>query len=191
MPKIITARFREAGIPQTGLSPTIDIYNASTDVLIINDGAMTEIADGLYKYVFTEGNGYSPYDDYIYTADGTVTITSPYERYQEGACCASEPEQIANIVWESDYSSYTDINTMGGRANATFSDVGQLLLDVADVQVVVDTILKFHTNRTKIDSVAKTLTIYDDDGVTPIKVFTLRDGTGTPSVDEVCERDPV
>ncbi len=187
MPKIIAARFRLDGTPQTGLSPTIDIYNATTDALVINDAAMTEVADGLYKYIFLEGSGFDPTVDYLYTADGGVAITNDSERFQEGACCAAEPEvigaQAANDVWTADQSLYGDINTMGGRHNATFSNTGQLLLDV-------DFIRKFQTNRTRIDTVANTLTVFDDDGISVLWVFDLKDGGGVGSSDPVCERDP-
>lgn len=190
MAKIITARFRNAGIPQTGLTPTINVYNVTdtTSTLVVGGDPMVEIGDGWYKYVFTT---FDPKLEYIYDADGGPSISSPYERYQEGACCAAEPEEVSEAVWTDDHTSYVDINTMGGRHNATFTNVGQLLLDVAQVQTLVELLLKFHRNRTRIDATAKTLTIYDDDETTPLHVFTLRDQTGTPSTDEVCERDPV
>lgn len=183
MPKIITARFRLNGVPTTGLSPTIDIYNATTDALIINDGAMSEMADGLYKFIFLEGSGFDPRVDYVYTADGTATITNPFERFQEGACCASEPEVIADGVWEADASLYTDITTMGGRHNTTYTNVIQLLVDV-------DFIRKFQTNRSRIDTTLNTLTLFDDDNITPLHVFNLQDGAGVGSSDPVCERVP-
>jgi hypothetical protein len=190
MPKTIVARFRNDGIPQTGLTPSIDIYRLSDSTLLVNDAAMTEVANGWYKYVFTEGNGFDPREDFAYDADGGVTISSPFERYQEGACCAAEPEVVADATWEADQSLYLDINTMGGRHNATFNNVGQLLLDVADVYTLLNYVRKFDTNRTRVDPTAKTLTVFDDDGITPLRVFDLRDATGTPSVDPTCERDP-
>ena len=183
MPKIITARFRLDGTPKLGLSPTIDVYNATTDAVVVNDGAMTEMADGLYKYIFLEANGFDPRVDFVYTADGTASITNDFERFQEGACCASEPEEIADGVWEADQSLYADLDTMGGRHNATFLNTVQLLLDV-------DFIRKFQTNRTRIDTILNTLTVFDDDDTTPLHVFNLQDGSGVGSSDPVCERVP-
>jgi hypothetical protein len=55
---------------------------------------------------------------------------------------------------------------------------------------VLDTLLKYQANRTKIDQNLKTLTIFDDDGVTPIRVFDLKNFAGQPSLTEVAERDP-
>jgi hypothetical protein len=189
MPKIIAHRFRLDGSPQTGLSPTIDIYNATTDALVISGAAMTEIGTtGTYKYIYTEGNGFDQTVDYIYLADGTATITNDSERFVEGACCAAEPEvigaQVADDVWTAPAASYADINTMGGRHNANYTNILQLLVDV-------DFIRKFQTNRTRIDTIANTLTVYDDDGITPLWVFDLKDGAGVGSSDPVCERDPM
>ena len=45
-------------------------------------------------------------------------------------------------------------------------------------------------NRTKIDTAAATMTIYDSDCTTPLIVFDLKDSSGNPSVVEVCERLP-
>lgn len=190
MAKIITADFRSGGLPQTGLTPSIIIWEvvagAAADVLVISGDPMIEIGNGFYKYTFT---GFDPRKDYIYQADGGPSL-SDAERYASGACCAPEPEEVADGVWEADSSLYTDISEMGGRHNATFNNVGQLLLDVADVEALVDLVRKYQTNRTRISTTAKTLTVFDDDGLTPLRVFDLKDSTGTPSTSEVCERDP-
>lgn len=151
---------------------------------------MIDEGDGWYKYVFQEVDGFDPRLDFVYDADGGVAIPNDSERFQEGACCASEPEEIADGVWEADQSLYTDINTMGGRHNATFSNTEQLLLDVNDVFNLVDLVRKYDTNRTRVDPNAFTLTVFDDDGVTPLRVFDLKDANGNASVDPVCERDP-
>ena len=45
--------------------------------------------------------------------------------------------------------------------------------------------------RTRIDPTSKTLTVYDEDCTTILRVFNLYDSTGTPSVVDVCERKPV
>jgi hypothetical protein len=50
---------------------------------------------------------------------------------------------------------------------------------------------KYEENRSVIDKDNKTLTIYDDDEVTPILSFSLRNSEGDPSVDEVAERLPI
>ena len=55
--KLMIAYFqRSNGVPYTGLSPTIRIWEVSpagADTLVINGGAMVEVGDGFYKYNFT------------------------------------------------------------------------------------------------------------------------------------------
>lgn len=192
MSKTIVAEFRLRGTPKTGLSPTILIWqvDVGTNTLVVNGDAMTEVGNGFYKYIFTTGAGFDPREDFVYQADGTSTITNDAERFVSGSVGAPEPEEVADGVWEADNSLYVDVNTMGGRHNATFSNTGQLLLDVAAVAVIVDLTRKHQTNRTKIDVIAKTLTVFDDDGTTPLQVFDLLDSGGVASVNEVCERNP-
>jgi hypothetical protein len=49
---------------------------------------------------------------------------------------------------------------------------------------------KFITNRYLIDETAFTWTLFDDDAVTPLLVFDLKDQLGNPSVNEPFERVP-
>jgi hypothetical protein len=62
------------------------------------------------------------------------------------------------------------------------------LTSVADTLALLQ---KYQENRSVIDKVNKTLIIYDDDDVTPILAFSLLDSTGTPSTDEVAEKQPI
>ena len=74
--------------------------------------------------------------------------------------------------------------------DATKLVVDDLAIDQASILSLVETLLKYSKNRTRVDNVAKTLTIYDDDTLTPIKVFNLKDFTGAPSITEIAERMP-
>lgn len=62
------------------------------------------------------------------------------------------------------------------------------LTSIADTIALLQ---KYQENRQVIDKVANTLTIYDDDNVTPILAFSLIDTLGAPSTDEVAERLPL
>lgn len=46
----LTANWELSGVPVTGLSPTVTVYQASDDVKVIDAESMSEIADGFYKY---------------------------------------------------------------------------------------------------------------------------------------------
>lgn len=58
------------------------------------------------------------------------------------------------------------------------------------VQSLISTLYKYENNRTKVDPNNHTLTIYDNDGTTPLKVFNLRDFSSQPSYVEVAEKVP-
>jgi len=51
-------------------------------------------------------------------------------------------------------------------------------------------IKKLENNRLKIDATANTLTIYEDDGVIPLRVFNLKDSVGAPANENIYERVP-
>lgn len=71
------------------------------------------------------------------------------------------------------------------------SDVTTIDLNITNMSTVINDLYKYGKNRTKIDKNAFTLTIYDDDGTTPIKIFNLKDSNGVASVDAIYERIPV
>ncbi|MBI9086817.1 MAG: hypothetical protein JEZ11_24685 [Desulfobacterales bacterium] len=77
----LTARFKTFGVPATGLSPTITIYNVTTGAAVISAQPMTEIAGGFYKYDFS---AYDSTAEYIFACDGGATLEDQ-ERYLEGS----------------------------------------------------------------------------------------------------------
>jgi hypothetical protein len=70
------------------------------------------------------------------------------------------------------------------------TDVTSVLSNLGAVTDLLNTLLKYDTNRTQIDKNAKTMTVFDDDGVTPLRVFDLKDFAGIPSITEIAERAP-
>ncbi len=71
------------------------------------------------------------------------------------------------------------------------SQITLIQIDVSNIIDIVTTIKKFDTNRTKIDENNFTLTVYDDDLVTPLQVYDLKDHNGVASYLEIFERVPV
>ena len=186
-PKIITSFFTSSGVPATGLSPTIRIWtvDVGTQVRIITDAPMLEVGDGFYKYDFSTYNNLL---DYVVRSDGGVTL-KPQDRYQIGAN-ENFADDIADFVWDESKIEHINPGSMGESVNAIDANVDQLRLDVTSMLNLVQLLVKYEQNHTRIDKIDKTLTVYDDDGITPIQVFDLYDSTGTPSVEEVCERVP-
>jgi hypothetical protein len=121
------------------------------------------------------------------------------------------PSAIADAVWDAQTNQHTDAGSFGKlsqdsktviddtnndlvTAKAVIdeikTDVDGLVINATAVLDLVQTLLKYSKNRTRVDQTAKTLTVYDDDTLTPIKVFDLKDFTGSPSYTEVAERMP-
>lgn len=128
------------------------------------------------------------------------------------------PEEVRDAVWNAATINHTtagtfgktvsDIKTVGDDTNAdlvaakTVIDstkvvvdatkvvVDDLAVDQASMMTIIETLLKYSKNRTRVDQAAKTLTIYDDDTLTPIKVFNLKDFSGAGSITEIAERLP-
>jgi hypothetical protein len=98
--------------------------------------------------------------------------------------------QIAQAVWDEDYAAHSIAGTYGLLAQQMATDANNAHLVAMQAVSLMEVLLKYERNRTKIDKTAFTLTVYDDDGVTPIRVFNLKNSLGAPSVTEVTERVP-
>lgn len=188
--KIITAYFTTAGVPVIGLSPTIDIWeldpnNPLVNPQVVTNGPLTPIGDGWYRYTFTT---YDYSKSYVYTIDGGNTLAD-CERYKIGGNESYE-EDISFQVWEEPNLDHLNLGTTGYVLNQIKADTSSIIINVNTAISLIQTLLKYERNRTRIDPIAKTLTIYDDDCVTPLQVFDLLDAAGQPSVTEVCERKP-
>lgn len=207
---IINSFFTNSGVPATGLTPTVRIWevDGSTYDLVVGspigsgqpvDGVMTPVTDtgeddGFYSFIFSDLIGYDPTKTYLVRTDGGNALPQT-DRLQSATLSPGDNlDQVVDDIWEADATQYPynpGTPTMGGKVNATNSNVEQLLLDMVDVQILLDLLFKFEANRTRIDPFDKTLTIYEDDCVTPMRVFSLLDSEGTPSVEQVCERKPI
>lgn len=109
----------------------------------------------------------------------------------------STPETIATEVWNrlttanDEPGSFGQFMTLIKNATDTITTkVDQLDAKMDGATVLIQTLVKYQSNRTKIDQVEKTLTVYDDDGTTPIKVFDLKNFNGDNSIVQIAERDP-
>jgi len=94
-------------------------------------------------------------------------------------------------VWDESVTDHLSAGSTGLMLSQTKANTDQLFLDVAAVQSIVDLILKYDTNRTKIDTVNNEMIIYDDDCTTVLRRFKLLDSSGVPSTYELCERKPI
>ena len=185
--KLITAHFTVNNIPVTGLTPTILIIRLDplVNVLEVNGGALTEVGAGWYRYDFSS---YDATKSYVFTIDGGNTLAAA-NRYKYGGN-ESYVEDISNGVWEEPWSDHTSTGTIGLILTEIKADSGTTVINLSTLQTLVNTLLKYDRNRTKVDTTAHTLTVYDDDCTTPLTVFRLRDHLGNPTITEICERSP-
>lgn len=190
MAKIITSHFTTAGIPQPGLSPVIDIFllNALNPLLstqVVTAGACVEIGSGWYRYDFI---AYNPTMSYVFSIDGGVSMQA-CDRFKYGGN-ESYVEDISSGVWDEPATDHAGSGSTGFLLNKVSADTTSLIASEVIITALLNTLLKYERNRTKIDTVNAQLIIYDDDCITPLTTFDLRDFSGMPSVQEVCERVP-
>lgn len=213
---LIGSYFEDNNGPITGLTPSIRIWEISDagDVLIVGspcgtgsaaDGNMVEVEDcgspattqdGFYRFVFADTLGYDPSKTYLIRVDGGNTLQTRY-RYQTSKITptdAMSTQNVADAVWDEQRSSHLTPGTTGEALSQIKADttdiIDKLYLDADSVLEVVQLLLKMEAGRTKIDPSQNTLTVYDEDCTTVLRVFKLYDSAGNESVTDVCERRP-
>jgi hypothetical protein len=165
---------------------------------------------GTHRLVI-EGNVYTEEGDPIYIPhDGNFgvvieqtlsslveTVTTQGAGTGTGTTVVPTPSEIAGAVWDTNAISYVQSGSFGQFMNmikamteSTANDVAIMKPKLDTATALIQTLLKYQSNRTKIDQTAKTMTVYQDDGVTVLKVFDLKDFTGTSSITQVAERVP-
>ena len=188
MKKIITVHFTENGVPRAGLVPTIEFRELGTlltESSIVALGNMTEVGYGWYRY---DVASYDPTKNYIFNIDGGDVLGGG-DRYKYGGN-ESYADDITLTVLDEPLISHTTTGSWADTVTKIKADTAAIMINEAGLASLLNTLLKYQRNRTKIDTTEATLTIYDDDCETPLTVFHLHDFHGMPSVQEVCERIP-
>lgn len=89
----IIAFFSEKGVPKTGLSPTLDIFE-DDGAQVATATAMTEIAGGFYKFAFTTNDDAK---NYVMVADGTSTLAN-MDRYLASSNIHGDLRQSMKVI---------------------------------------------------------------------------------------------
>lgn len=174
------------GVPQIGLTPlpTITVYDAVTNSVILT-GTSSEVGGGFYKYVMPTLN---PAIDYLIIADAGSSFPNQ-ERYFFG-----EIEKLnslaADTIWNYPSGGSFDVGSFGDLINNMTSILNTVDTATALSLNLLNTLLKYSQNRAKVDANAKTLTLYDNDGITPLKVFKLYNNNSVLDINTVFERVP-
>jgi hypothetical protein len=184
--KILTVQYSSLGVPVEGLIPTITVRELTIATsTIVATGVATDIGGGWYRYNFTS---YDSTKSYVFTFDGGDSL-SDCERYQHGGN-ESYRDDITEGVWDEDLASHTITGSTGDTLTKIKADTASIMVTEATIVTLIDTLLKYQRNRTKIDVANAQLLIFDDDCTTILTTFNLKDFNGMPSVAEVCERVP-
>lgn len=190
MKKIITVHYTNGGIPQPGILPHIDIYELNSNPAIpashvVATQPLDEIGGGWYRYDFAT---YSPASNYVFTIDGGMTL-GDCDRYKYGGN-ESYVEDITTSVLDEPILNHTTTGSVADTITKIKADTATLMINDTTMAALLNTMLKYQRNRTRIDAANAQMIIYDDDCETPLTIFDLRDLRGMPSVQEVCERIP-
>ena len=105
----ISAYFSVSGVPSTGLSPTITIYDVSDGSEDVSAAAMTEIASGFYTYAFS---AIDISKEYVAICD-SVTLTGS-ERYAVVGFSSLATESKQDTA-------QTDLDTITGADGVTLA----------------------------------------------------------------------
>jgi hypothetical protein len=167
------------GTPQIGLTPlpTITVYDSVTNAVVLT-GNTQEVGGGFYKYVMP---ALSPTIDYVIVADAGSGFPDS-DRYYYGEIDKLN-DLAANTIWNYPANSSLNAGSFGALLNAIDNATSMSL-------TLIEVLIKFQENRTKVDPVAKTLTVYDDDQTTPLKIFNLYNNNGVLDINAVFERVP-
>lgn len=167
--------------------------------------------DGSSPFIQTLGNfnvlvrqSVSNLVDVVYSSGGGGTAVNVNDIAQAvRAALSTELSRIdTNISSRASQASVSDIiseidqlvlNSASITADITAMkpDIAEIVVDITTLLSVTEMCRKMHMNRSRIDPQDKTLTIYEDDGVTPMRVYSLRNRNNAHSVTEVFEKIPL
>ena len=194
MNEIINFFVTQNGVPQIGLNPlpTITVYDAVSNNIVLT-GTTTEVGGGFYKYTMPTLN---PTIDYLIVADAGNTFSNQ-ERYFYGEI-DNLNSLAANTIWNFPSSNSFDAGSFGDLINSISSVLNNVESTVNSINStsgvslnLLNTLLKYSKNRAKVDPNTKTLTLYDDDQTTPLKIFQLFNNNNVLDINTVFERVPL
>lgn len=111
---ILSAFFTSAGVPATGLSPTIDVWT-SGGTQVVTAASMTEVNGGFYYYDFAS---YDETEDYFIRADAGGSLAAT-DRYIAGT---NEVGQVTSQLTLQD----TNLELILGLVQSNFRMTGQV-----------------------------------------------------------------
>lgn len=96
------------------------------------------------------------------------------------------PSAIADAVWDENAAGHVTPGTFGSSIESVKTEVVNIAGAIASIATDLAVVKKVETGRWKIEN--NQMVFYDDDGVTPLLTFDLKDAAGDPSSTSVFER---
>jgi len=118
----VLAFFTDAGVPKTGLVPTVRIRDISDNTLVITDSTSSEVGDGWYKYDFIV---YDSDKEYAIRFDGGPTLSNT-DRYTSGTN-DSFADDIADAVFEEQINEHLTAGSLGYVVDEVNGDLKRAL----------------------------------------------------------------
>jgi hypothetical protein len=170
---------------QTAIIAEVDANEAKIDALETKAQADTRQAALVAEHDATQTtlaglNDFNPALDVVANVTLVDTVTTNTDMRGTDGANTTAPDNASITAILADTNELQTDWANGGRLDN--------IIDAALTQAT--TARKHLTNRDKIDTVANTLTRYDDDGTTSLVVFDLKDGDGAASSDQIFEKDP-
>lgn len=156
------------GTPATGIaSGTVHIRDTNSGELLVNSGALIEVGDGFYKFVFTE---YTSSINYTIRFDGTSALGA--SRYTFAA-----NDHHSFDLWEEPMNAHTGSVFASGSVTP-LSSSGQMLNFIKDIE----------GGRWRIDISTNQMVFFKDDNSTIVAVYDLFNSASVADTNNVFER---
>ena len=173
----------------SGETVSITVYQLSTlSQETLTSSNCTEIGTtGIFTWNTTNISTYpSIYTEYLYIMTDSLGNTVE-GKFVLGGIMDTIDGKVGNVDAKV-ANVQTTVDNIETNVNTLNTKIDNIDLDVSSVLSIVTDIQKYSRNNMKIDVVNKQLIIYDDDGVTPLRVYNIKDRNGLASVDEIFER---
>ena len=167
-------------------------------------GIATEV-DRYVKGVITtrDGNLDEPVSQVKTDVLGDMSVWGPGTKGLQIDTITASPSAavVASAVWNENMASHSTAGTSGLALSTIGSEVTPSAIAAAvwdgllsahvtagTTGLAINAVLKILKNRSKIDTVAKTLVIYDDNGTTPLYTYYCKDAAGVANAINIFER---
>jgi len=191
--KFLPAMRGIGGDPTTGTEFAGDIYFTINGWKVVVDLSQVQITGVLFSDDFVSA-WVNNNLNFVYPALA-ASLVNTIQPSLEGLGIPTSTENASAVRTELNTELTRIDTTISSRASQASVDtietkVDTVIVTLGNMSGVLDDLIKYQGNKTLIDPNAFTLTIYEDDGITPLKVFDLQNADGIASITDIYRRIP-